>query len=172
MSDFRDFDTRFAERRALLAGSTVFALTTVHHVYGAILYDTPWRLHAAAIAAVAVIAMLGAFRISRAEPASFTGRAAWWAFWTINATVFVLLFGAFEGLYNHTVKDALYLAGTPLAQMQMLFPPPMYEMPNDWFFEVTGVLQVVPAAATAYYLGRLLLQRWARRGRLLHGARG
>jgi hypothetical protein len=37
--------------------------------------------------------------------------------------------------------------------MTRLFPPPTYEMPNDLFFELTGVLHVVPAARAA---GRLL----------------
>ena len=156
MSKANDSDRRWAERRALLAGSTVFALTSIHHVYGAIRYDTPERYHAAVLAAAAVIVMLGALSVSRASPTSVTGRAAWWTFVGLNATVFVVLFGAFEGLYNHALKDALYLAGTPVAQMRVLFPAPMYEMPNNWFFEVTGVLQVVPAAATAHYLNRLM----------------
>lgn len=161
-----DARLRFVERRALLAGSTVFVLTTIHHVYGAIRYDTPWRLHAAAIAALAVVAMLLALRVSRAEPMSASGRAAWWAFWVVDAVIFVLLFGVFEGFYNHVLKDALYLAGTRMATMRALFPPPMYEMPNDWFFEVTGVLQTLPAVATAYYLALLLRSRLrgARRG--------
>jgi hypothetical protein len=159
MSDSYNSDLRRAERRAFLAGSSVFALTSIHHVYGAIRYDTPERYYAAVIAAVAVIMSLGALRISRARPTSAIGRAAWWAFLGVNATVFVLLFGAFEGLYNHALKDALYFGGAPLAQMRVLFPAPAYEMPNDWFFEVTGVLQMVPAAVTAYYLDRLIRRR-------------
>lgn len=159
MSDSSASDLPWAERRALLAGSTVFVLTSIHHVYGAILYDTPYRYHAAVLAAVAVIVMLGALRASRARPTSATGRAAWWAFWGVNATIFVLLFGAFEGLYNHTLKDALYFGGMPVARMRVLFPARIYELPNDWFFEVTGVLQVAPAAVTAYYLDRLLRRR-------------
>jgi hypothetical protein len=33
--------------------------------------------------------------------------------------------------------------------MTRLFPPPTYELPNDAFFEITGILQVVPAALAA-----------------------
>lgn len=156
MPDQRILDVRSAERRALLAGSAVFALTSIHHVYGAFRYGTPWRIHAAAVAALTVIALLVTLRISRARAESKAGRAAWWAFWSIDAVIFVLLFGVFEGAYNHVLKDILFLAGAPLALMRQLFPPPMYEMPNDLFFEVTGVLQVVPAALTGYYLARLL----------------
>jgi len=43
--------------------------------------------------------------------------------------------------------------------MRRLFPPPRYELPDDAFFEVTGVLQVVPAAITGYYLCRFVQER-------------
>jgi hypothetical protein len=43
--------------------------------------------------------------------------------------------------------------------MRRLFPPPRYELPDNLFFEVTGVLQVVPAAVTAYHLYQLVRQR-------------
>jgi SAM-dependent methyltransferase len=149
-------ERRWTEGRALLAGVAVSALTSIHHVYGAIRYDTPIRYHAAALAAVAVIAMLGALRVSRTRAGSAVGKAARWAFLGVNATVFVILFGAFEGLYNHVLKDALHLAGTPLALLRVLYPAPMYDVPNDWFFELTGALQVVPAAATAYFVRQLI----------------
>ena len=50
------------------------------------------------------------------------------------------------------MKDALYLAGAPPAFMRRLFPPPTYELPNDLFFEVTGVLHLVPAIVTGHLL--------------------
>jgi hypothetical protein len=43
--------------------------------------------------------------------------------------------------------------------MRQLFPPLKYELPNDVFFETTGVLQVVPAAITGYYLYRFIQER-------------
>jgi len=65
------------------------------------------------------------------------------------------MIGTFEGLYNHVVKNLLYFGGAPSALMLRLFPAPTYEMPNDVFFEITGVLQVVPAALAAWYLYRM-----------------
>jgi len=124
MSNTNRSDLRRLEDRALLAGSTTFALTSVRHVYGAIRYGTPARYHAAGIVALAVIIMLATLRLSRAKPSSAAGRAAWWAFVGVAATVFVLAFGAFEGVYNHTLKDVLYLAGTPTASMRVIFPAP------------------------------------------------
>jgi hypothetical protein len=43
--------------------------------------------------------------------------------------------------------------------MRRLFPPPTYEMPNNAFFEVTGVLQIAPGIVTGYYLYRFLSER-------------
>ena len=39
--------------------------------------------------------------------------------------------------------------------LERLFPPPTYEMPDDLWFEVTGVLQFLLALWAAYYLFRL-----------------
>lgn len=33
--------------------------------------------------------------------------------------------------------------------MTSLFPPPTYEMPNNLIFEITGILQVLPAVVAA-----------------------
>ena len=66
----------------------------------------------------------------------------------------ILMIGMFEGLYNHVVKNLLYFGGASTG-LTRVFPPPTYEMPNDVFFEITGVLQVVPATLAAWYLSRV-----------------
>lgn len=142
------------ERRALLAGVAVLALTSVHHVYGAVHYGTPERYHAVFIAAVALALILGSAAVARRKPASPAGRAAWWTAWGVNGIISVLLFGAVEGLYNHVVKVGAYYGGASEERLRWLFRDPLYEMPNDLVFEITGVLQVVPAALAAYYLVR------------------
>jgi hypothetical protein len=53
----------------------------------------------------------------------------------------------------------LYFGGASPTVMRRLFPPPSYELPDNMVFEVTGVLQVVPAAVTAYRLNQLVRQR-------------
>jgi hypothetical protein len=164
-----------SERRALLAGTAVLALTSIHHVYGAVHYGTPERYHAVFIAAVALALILGPAAIARRRPASAAGRAAWWTSWGVNGIVSVLLFGAVEGFYNHVVKVVAYFGGASEERLRWLFRDPLYEMPNDAIFEVTGVLQVVPAAFAAYYLARAAAavcersppgpsSRWRRRG--------
>jgi hypothetical protein len=66
--------------------------------------------------------------------------------------------GFFEGAYNHVAKNVLYFAGASEQLLVKLFPPPAYELPNDWFFELTGVLQVLPAAFTAHAFVRFYRQ--------------
>ena len=65
------------------------------------------------------------------------------------------LIGFFEGGYNHGVKNVLYFGGLPRATLDQLFPPPRYEMPNDLWFEVTGILQFFLGLCAAYYLWKL-----------------
>ena len=43
-----------------------------------------------------------------------------------------------------------------MALMHRLFPPPTYEMPDDDFFEVTGVLQLLAVLPAIYYTYRLI----------------
>lgn len=134
-------------------------LTTVHHVYGAYVYDTPWRLHAAHVSALVAVAIAGSRLVLRRSRGNLTGRIAFGVFALLTLVVPVLLIGIFEGAYNHVLKNALYFAGASPALMGRLFPPPTYELPNDAFFEITGVLQVVPTALAAWYLYRATHQR-------------
>jgi hypothetical protein len=135
--------------RTVLAACAVLALTSLHHVYGAIHYATPWRYHAVHVSAVAGVVILGAYWLGRARPGTNAGRAADWVLQGVTWLVPIMLIGGFEGLYNHVLKNALYWGGLPADWMTSLFPPPTYEMPSDLLFEITGILQVLPAAVSA-----------------------
>jgi hypothetical protein len=133
--------------RALLLGAlATLGLTAAHHAYGGIRYDTPWRLHGAVVAVGMSPALLALYFTYRRRPDSPLGRAVGWALAGIVVAFPVLAIGAFEGAYNHVAKDALFLAGAPRSLLLHMFPPPTYEMPNDLWFELSGVLQVIPAA--------------------------
>lgn len=129
-------------------------LTSVHHIYGAIIYHTPWRLHAVfvSIPVIAVTALLTYFIKNKSN---FKSRFLFWLNWIIILIVSIALIGIFEGIYNHFVKDLLFFAGTDRATLLSLFPPPKYEMPNDLFFEITGVLQAVIAVILIVHFTRL-----------------
>lgn len=130
----------------------VLLLTTVHHVYGAYIYDTPWRHHMAIVAALTAAVLVGSLYVLRRRPGSAAGRIAFWVFAAVTFVIPVAMVGIYEGGYNHAVKDALYFAGASPGLMMRLFPPPTYELPNDAFFEITGVLQLVLAVITGLYL--------------------
>jgi hypothetical protein len=150
--------------RAAFAGAlATFGLTAVHHVYGAILYDTPWRHHAAVVGAIASALLWVAHRAYTRNPTGIRGRVGLAAFVVVTGLVAVLAIGAFEGLYNHVIKNVTYFGGLPLELHRELFPPPTYELPNDVLFEVSGILQVVPATYAAIALVRLLRAKWSMR---------
>jgi peroxiredoxin len=70
--------------------------------------------------------------------------------------------GFYEGGYNHVLKNLVYFA-FGRAQAVAIFPAPTYEMPNDLFFELTGVAQFPLSIMTA--IRTLALLREARRMR-------
>lgn len=137
--------------KTLLASASVLVLTSVHHFYGAVLYDTPWRNHVALVASPVLAALLIAHEIHRRRPSSSPGRTALFVFAVLTLVVPVGLIGFFEGGYNHLVKDVLFFGGAPAAVLDRLFPDSLYEMPDDFLFEASGVLQ--------FFLG-LYAARW------------
>jgi hypothetical protein len=123
----------------------VLALTGVHHAWGALVFDTPWRLEILHVAIPSALAIGGALWLGRqaAQP-GLAGFAVWIA--TVLILIFpVALIGLLEGGYNHLVKNAVYFAFGEQRAWQ-LFPPQLYaegevEMPSDIVFELTGVAQ-------------------------------
>jgi hypothetical protein len=150
-----------ATNRAGFSSAIVLILTAVHHAYGALIYNTPWRLHVVppAIITTVAIAMLLLLFYRRSE--TVLGQASFYLAITLIVIVPVGFFGGFEGAYNHVLKDVFYFSGAGESVMQKLFPPPMYEMPNDLFFEVTGVLTFFTAVVAAYFVYHLI-QTWRR----------
>src|SRR5262249_34861805 len=146
-------------QRVLMSSLGVFVVTSIHHAYGAYIYNTPWRLHAVAASAVTVILMAGLLKVFRSSPGTLLGKSAGICFLALGIIVIFLGFGIFEGGYNHVVKDVLYFSISP-ELTRRLYPPYVYELPNDFLFEVTGILQIVPGVATGYYLFLLARDIW------------
>jgi hypothetical protein len=144
--------------RSMLNTVAIFVITTVHHVYGAYLYNSPWRIHAVLVSGVSTVVIAGSLWLFRRYSTAAVGQFAFWSFVVLTVLVPVLGFGMFEGVYNHGLKDALYLINAPRSLMQRLFPAPMYEMPNNYFFEITGLLQIVPGFLAGRYLYRTVCE--------------
>lgn len=135
-------------RNVSLSASLVYALTIIHHVYGAIVFETPWRHHAAFLGlggtAATLLLMWAAIRLA----APFLRQAAIVLLISVTLVLAVALIGLFEGGYNHGLKLVLFFGGAARDTMTRLFPPPRYVMPSDAFFEATGVLQFLAALVT------------------------
>jgi hypothetical protein len=152
-------ETLFRATRYALA---VLLLTSVHHAYGAYAYNTLWRLHAVFVSAFAAAAIIGSLVVVRRNANETVREIAFWVFTAVVLVIPVAVIGLFEGAYNHALKNALYFAGASSTLMNLLFPPPTYELPNNAFFEVSGVMQVVPGSITAWLLYRLVRSRFGR----------
>jgi hypothetical protein len=144
--------------KTLIASAALLLLTLLHHVYGAVLYETPWRNHVALIVLPLLLGMIAAHEIHRRNPDTPLGSAALWAFLAL-ATVPIVVIGIFEGGYNHLVKDLLFFAGLRADLLDRLFPDSVYEMPDDVLFEVSGVLQLF----VGLYAARWLIRQWRER---------
>ena len=145
--------------RALLSSSAILVLTILHHFYGAIIYSTPWRTHVAFFVGPVIVVLLVAWLINRSYATLALGTISKWTFVALAGVVSFGMFGLYEGGYNHVLKDLLYFAGTPTATMLALFPPPAYEMPNDFLFELSGVGQFFVGLWAGYDLYRLVRPR-------------
>jgi len=140
-----------AYRRAGFATFAVLGLTTVHHLYGAVVYDTPWRFHVAIIAPILAVATARALYLGGSQRGTRPGIA-----WTRIAAALILIFpiglvGLVEGGYNHVIKNLLYLVCGPRSA-RVFFPPPLYEMPNNLLFEATGIAQFPLGLVAAHFL--------------------
>ena len=89
-------------------------------------------------------------------------RGVFWLYWMVTLVPSLGLIGLFEGIYNHVLKNILYFTGSSRAILDNLFQPGIYEMPNDFLFEFTGILQgviVVPLIGQFIRLTRLILMK-------------
>ena len=138
-------------KRTFIFGIITMVLTIIHHSYGAIIYEAPFRLHVALIAVPATLILLITFWMYNKQTRKAYKTAAFWIFISFLAIFPIGIIGLFEGVYNHVVKNILYFGGASNGLLTMLFPPPEYEMPNDVFFELTGILQAIPGLFALYY---------------------
>ncbi len=129
-------------------------LTSLHHVYGAIIYHTEWRLHVLLLSIPVIVITFYLNRLLSQKSDSRKGYL-FWIYWVITLIFSVILIGVFEGLYNHILKNILFFGGVSKSSLSKLFPPGMYELPDDVFFEITGVMQGIIGIILIIYFIRL-----------------
>ena len=147
-------ELRSAEFRAGAAALFILLLTSVHHAWGAYVFDTPFRLHIVFISIPFAALIVGLLYVAGTGQSRAATIARWAAVLTIAAFP-ILAIGFYEGGYNHVVKNLIFfIAGEGPAREA--FSSEMYEMPSDFFFEATGVMQLPAAVYASVLLWRLV----------------
>ena len=145
-----------AARRAVAYLMGAAALETVltigHFGYGARVYDDASRLHVVGPA-------VGFLLLAAALAALYLWRPRWWTLAPLlleMAFVYVGLFGGYHGAFNHALKDILYWSGTSAQRLAEIFDSPDFTLPNNVFYELTGLLTPVVAGFAGYYAVRVV----------------
>ena len=134
---------------AVVGGIIAGIISSVHHWYGAIVYETPWRAGVAYWIMGSVLVVYSLLFIYWKNLDNVVGRISIWLFF-FSAVVFQAGFVTFECVYSHVLKNILFFAGTPDFLLYKLYPSPAYHLPDNVFFEITGNLQLVGFAAVWY----------------------
>ncbi|NIG55759.1 hypothetical protein [Chitinophaga sp. Cy-1792] len=136
--------------RFYLLTMAIMGMTILHHFYGSLIYPQHFRMYTALFAVPVVLAEWIIYRMY-----SRRGKRLWLVLFQVITIIFPVLFiGLYEGIYNHVLKNILFFGGLSTAGLLKLFPPPMYEMPDNFFFEFTGCLQGFLLIAALVYLVR------------------
>lgn len=133
----------------------LMVLTSLHHIYGAFIYNTPWRLHVLFIS-VPVIALTFLLQWTLVKNGSANSQPVFWLFILLILVPSIGMIAMFEGLYNHALKNILFFGGASVSTLEFMFPAPTYEMPNDFAFEITGVLQGFFMVPLLIYLAKAI----------------
>ena len=138
-------------RNSFIATSVVYIITTFHHLYGAAIYNTPWRRDVGTNGGIVLLVCAVLLYLYK----TYSKRVYLLLYILINFIIFELGIGLFEGLYNHILKNILFFAGLTFSKWRSFFPAPAYEIPDNFLFESTGILQFFAALVSMSYLVRL-----------------
>ena len=132
--------------------------TWIHHVYGGIVYDTPYRVIVPSLTLPIFwfITFYIQYRLIKQ-----TTKALKYVYILIVSLFWILPIGLIEGGYNHILKNILFFTGVSQEKLATFFPPEfgalrLFEKPNDIIFEVTGIIQFFIGLMIIYYLRKFL----------------
>ena len=146
--------------RLATAGTlAVLVMTAIHHIYGAWLFATPWRLHIVYISIPVAIAILAALMVGRANASQFSARVASWIYFALAGGFAVGAIGFYEGGYNHLLPNIQYVLG-----VEHTLRDGLYEPPDDLIFQLTGIAQFAAGLFAGWHLVKLATPRWRRCG--------
>ncbi|MBT8081904.1 MAG: hypothetical protein KJP08_09530 [Gammaproteobacteria bacterium] len=126
---------------AAVSVSVAGLISSGHHVYGALAYETPWRLAVSLwIPAFVLFVLSMLFLLWKYANRPVANIAAW--FVLFSGVVFQAGFTLFECVYSHVLKNILFFGGVSQEVLLRLFPAPTYHLPDNMLFELTGVAQL------------------------------
>ncbi len=138
------------------------ALTSIHHVYGGLVYNSAMRMSISMVAGLELLIVLGFLFIYWR-----TRSGAALTLFSVVAALVGIVQGLFHTLYGHIYKDMLFLVGVSADDVRKFFLPVMPNdfiyPPNDLFFELTGVLELVTIYFIALFTFRLIRDWQSRR---------
>ena len=145
-------------KSAILAFVAQLTLTSIHHVYGGIVYDSAARMSMPILVVIELLIVLGLLFWYKRTNSGFA--------LTIFSVIMILVGvvqGLFHTLYGHAYKDLLFLIGVPADKVRNFFLPVMPNdfiyPPNDVFFEATGLLELVTIYLIFVFTYRLIRNR-------------
>jgi hypothetical protein len=134
---------------AVIAGFVAGLVTIVHHWYGALAYDTPWRAGVSYWIAGIVLTVYALLYVYWKNNGNIVSTIAIWMFF-LGGVFFQAGFIMFECVYSHVLKNILFFGGMSKSFLDRLYPSPAYHLPDNMFFEITGLLQLVGFVAVWY----------------------
>jgi hypothetical protein len=162
-------------KRIAIAFGCQIAVSSVHHIYGGVVYQSAFRLFMPFIAVgewLVVMGLLSWYRRTR--------RSIALTLFSTAAALVGIVQGLVHVVYGHAYKTVLFAAGIPRERVTTFFlpftPNDFVYPPNDIFFEGTGLLQLVTIALIAGFTYCLLRKQWhvrqrVRRAALAHDGR-
>ena len=127
--------------KAVISVSIAGLISSAHHIYGAFVYETPWRLVVSLwIPAFVLFILSMLFLMHRYAYRTVAAIAAWIVL--LGGVIFQAGFTTFECVYSHVLKNILFFGGTSQQTLEWLFPPPAYHLPDSIPFELTGIAQL------------------------------
>src|SRR5687768_18557321 len=110
--------------RTTIAGLAILVMTAIHHIYGAMLFATPWRLHIVYISIPVALLILATVSLGRASASSLLARLASWTYALAIGGFAVGMIGVYEGGYNHLLPNLQYVLGVEHTLREGLYEPP------------------------------------------------
>ena len=138
-------DPAHSKKLMILAVATGFIaglISSFHHWYGAIVYDSPWRAGVSYWIIGLVIIVYSLLFVFWKNVDNIVGKITIWLF-LFSAVIFQAGFIMFECVYSHVLKNILFFGGMEISTLDQLFPSPAYHLPDNLLFEFTGLLQLI-----------------------------